>query len=242
MKITAFNGSPRGEKSNTNFMVKEFLSGAKEAGAEVENILLSERKILHCLGCFHCWNKTPGKCIIKDDMNSLLEKFDNSDIVVFATPLYVDNVSGIMKNFMDRLIPLADPHFTIDENNETRHKKRRNSSPKIVVISNCGFPENSHFQVLKLLFKRIARNFHTKVIGEIYRGGGEILQKNIIMLKPVIWKYKLLLKKAGKEIVKNSRLSEETIRKLEKPLISPERYRKEANKFWDNSLKKLSIG
>ncbi len=239
MKITVFNGSPRGEKGNTNFMVKEFLAGAKEAGAEVENIFLVKQKISHCLGCFHCWEKTPGECIIKDDMSIFLEKFENSNIVVFATPLYVDNVSGIMKNFMDRLIPLADPHFTTDENNETRHVKRSEFSPKIVVISNSGFPEASHFQVLKLLFRRIARNFHTEVIGEIYRGGGEILQKNILILKPLIWKYKSLLKKAGKEIVENLRLSEETVEKLEKPIISHEKYRNGANKFWDESLKKL---
>ena len=167
MKITVFNGSPRGEKGNTNFIVKEFLKGAIEAGAETENIFLVKHKITHCLGCFNCWEKTPGKCVINDDMNNLLGKFINSDVVVFATPLYVDNVSGIMKNFMDRLIPLGDPHFTKDEKGETRHLKGYNSSPKIVVISNCGFPENSHFQVLRLLFRRIARNFHTEIVLEL---------------------------------------------------------------------------
>jgi multimeric flavodoxin WrbA len=239
MKITAFNGSPRGERGNTHFIVNEFLTGAKDAGAETENIFLVKKKISHCLGCFHCWEKTPGKCVIKDDMEELIEKFISSDIVVFATPLYVDNVSGIMKNFMDRLIPIADPHFEKDENNESRHVKRYGKYPKIFVISNSGFPEQSHFQVLKLLFKRIARNMHSQVIGEIYRGGGEILKLNMLVLKPLLWKYKNLLRKAGKEIVNNLALSEETVKKLEAPIISDEKYIKGANKKWDESLSKI---
>ena len=105
VRITAFNGSPRGERSNTHKIVAEFLKGAEEASAEVENIFLVDREIGHCTGCFGCWIKTPGNCVIKDDMDSLRENFMGSDIVVMATPVYVDGVSGIMKTFMDRMIP-----------------------------------------------------------------------------------------------------------------------------------------
>ncbi|RKX91613.1 MAG: flavodoxin family protein [Spirochaetes bacterium] len=241
MKITAFNGSPRGKKGNTHIMVEEFLNGAKEAGADVENIFLVEKEINHCLGCFNCWVKTPGKCVIKDDIEELLPKFIHSDIVIFATPVYVDNVTGIMKNFMDRLIPLVDPHFEKDEGGECRHLKKFKKYPKIIVISNCGFPEQTHFQVLKLLFKRIARNMNSEVIAEIYRSGGEILKDPPLILKPFIWKYKKLLRKTGREIVENLRLSEKTISQLEKPIISDEQYIKGANKRWDELLLKSKM-
>ena len=121
MKITIFNGSPRTEHGNTHIMVSEFMKGAEQAGAEVENIFLAKMKISPCMGCFGCLLKKPGKCVIIDDMSELLEKFVHSDIVVFATPLYVDNVTGIMKNFMDRLIPIADPHFEKDNGGECVH-------------------------------------------------------------------------------------------------------------------------
>jgi len=236
MKIIVFNGSPRGEKGNTHIMVEELLTGAKEAGAEVENVFLVKKNIKYCLGCFDCWTRTPGKCVIEDDMEELLPKFINSDIVVFATPVYIDNVTGIMKTFMDRLLPTADPHFERDANGEYRHRSRYEKYPKIVVISNCGFPEQSHFQVLSLLFKRVARNMHSKLIAEIYCGGGEILKQKILILKPLIGKYKKLLRRAGKEIAENLRLSQETITKLEKPIVPYDQYIKGANKNWDKLL------
>ncbi len=240
MNITVFNGSPRAEKGNTHFMVEAFLKGAQEAGAGTENIFLAKKKIRPCLGCFCCWVKTPGACAIQDDMAGLREKYMAADVVVFATPLYVDNVTGIMKNFMDRLVPLADPHFEKDENGQYRHVKGFEKIQKIAVISNCGFPEQDHFQVLRLLFRRIARNFHSEIIAEIYRGGGEILQVDHLMLKPLIWKYKKLLEKAGKEVADNMGLSEATREEIEKPLIPHDMYIKGANKDWDRQLRAIA--
>lgn len=240
MKITIFNGSPRAKKGNTHFMVKEFSKGAEQAGAEVENVFLAKKKIHPCRGCFGCWVKTPGKCVVKDDMAELIKKFAGSDIIVFATPVYVDNVTGIMKNFMDRLIPGADPHFEKDEGGECVHISRSEKRPKLVVISNCGFPEQSHFQVLELLFERVARNMRSEVIGEIYRSGGAILKDAPLILKPVIREYKKLLQIAGMEIVEKQRLSKETRSKLEKPLISDDRYIAAANEHFDELLSTVS--
>jgi len=124
MKIIVFNGSHRGKNGNTHVMVEEFSYGARDVGAEVENIFLVKKEIKPCSGCFDCWFKTPGKCILKDDMEEMLQKFISSDIVVFATPVYVDNITGIMKNFIDRLIPLIDTHYEKDEEGECRHVKR----------------------------------------------------------------------------------------------------------------------
>jgi multimeric flavodoxin WrbA len=111
MKILAINGSPRGRRSNTDRILQPFLEGAREAGAETETVYLKDLKINHCLGCFTCWTKTPGVCVHKDDMAALFPKVRQADVVVYATPLYVFTVSGLMKDFMDRLLPLADPHI-----------------------------------------------------------------------------------------------------------------------------------
>lgn len=238
MKITVFNGSPRAEKGNTHIMVKEILKGAEAAGAETENIFLAGLQIEECLGCFTCWTKTPGTCIIKDDANALITTLIESDVIIFATPLYVDNVTGLMKTFMDRCIPLLDPHFETDPGGETVHRMRHDHYPRFVVVSNSGYPEQSHFQVLSLLFRRIARNMHTEVIAEIYRGAGELLGAKNVLLAPFLTKYRKLLRRAGEEIVSEGRLSEELKKKLEKPMIPHDRYTGFANTYWDKEIRK----
>ncbi|MEW6201115.1 MAG: flavodoxin family protein, partial [bacterium] len=231
-----FNGSPKGEKGNTSVMAEFFIKGVEEAGAQVEYILLAKKEIRHCRGCLHCWIKTPGRCVIKDDMRELIDTYMASDIVAIATPLYVDNVSGMTKVFMDRLIPIVDPHFEDDGNGETRHIKGDREYPKMMVISSCGFPEQSQFQVLRLLFRRIARNMKGDLIAEIYRSQGNLLTIDHEMLKPIVDGYKKLLVKAGKEIVKNLKLSDETVAELDKPMIPREMYITGANEHWDRSL------
>jgi multimeric flavodoxin WrbA len=233
MKIIVFNSSPRAENSNTHIIVNAFLEGARSAGAETEEIFLAKKKIHPCLGCFVCWTKTPGVCAIKDDMSSLMAKGAEADVIVYATPLYVDNISGIMKNFMDRCVPYADPRFEPDETGQMRHILRNKRAAKIAVISNCGFPEQEQFQVLRLLFKRLARNSHAELVAEIYRGEGELLHVIDEHLKPIIDRYKDLVKKAGREMVEKGRLSQKTMDELEKPLIPYKDYVKNANESWE---------
>lgn len=240
MKIVAFNGSPKGAESNTHVMVDAFLEGAAKAGADVETIFLAEKNINHCQGCFRCWASPTGGCVLKDDMEDLIGLYSTADIVVFATPLHNDNVSSRLKIFIDRLLPIGDPHFTVDAEGETVHPSRGGENPKFVMIANCGFPEQSHFQVLRLLTQRMARNYRTEFVAEIYRGGGAWLTEPAAAEAVAV--YRDLVKKAGEEVVTAGRLSEEMKRRLEEPLIpSPdfvEIYRTEVNRYWDEVLGK----
>lgn len=232
MKITAFNGSPRGEKSNTNKLVEAFLEGAAAAGAETQNILLAKHKIKHCLGCFHCWIKDPGTCIIKDDMKELLDLFIASDVVALCSPVYVDAVSGITKTFMDRLIPSVDPCFEFDEAGVGVHKKRQEKLPKFVTISNAGLPEPEQFQVVSLHVRRAARNLQTEVIGEILRGCGPLLEFDHPTVNPLNDSYREFVVKAGREVVETGRISDATAAQLNRQLIPSDMYIINANKYW----------
>ncbi|MFA5554901.1 MAG: flavodoxin family protein [Phycisphaerae bacterium] len=238
MKITIFNSSPKQQKSNTQAMVDEFVKGAEKAGAEAETIFLAQKQIKPCTGCLSCWFKTPGKCVFDDDMGELLEKVKKSNIVVFATPLYVDNISGLMKNFMDRFMPLLNPHIETDSSGESVHVLSQQLGD-IAVISNCGYPEQSHFEVLRILFRRIARNMRCRLAAEIYRGGGSMMTEAPLLLKPIIWKYNKLLQQAGREVAEKGQLSDELKEQLEKPLVPADKYIAAANKYFDHALEKI---
>ncbi|MHA2273735.1 MAG: flavodoxin family protein, partial [Candidatus Hodarchaeales archaeon] len=90
MQVLAFNSSPRKDKGGTAAILTPFLEGMKDAGANVELIYVRDLEIGPCRGCYTCWTKSPGKCVQKDDMVEILPKLASADIVVFATPVYVD--------------------------------------------------------------------------------------------------------------------------------------------------------
>lgn len=233
MKIVAINGSPRGRSSVTYLMVEEFLKGAKNAGAETSHIVLSEYKINSCIGCLSCWKKTPGKCIHNDDFSKISTQ--DADILLLATPVYVDNVTALLKNFIDRSVYTANPKIEKAENNESLHlpAKEKDKRTKLVIISHCGFPEQTHFEVLKLFFRRLARNSKMDLIAEIYRGGGPFLLNNSPAFKPIISNYKKLLEQSGNEVVSKKLFSKNLQKELEKPLISDELYIETHNSFFD---------
>ena len=125
--MLAFNGSPRGKNGNTEKILQPFLEGMSEAGASAEILYLKDLSIRECLGCYACHMRTPGICAIKDDMEWVLEKMMSTDIIVFATPLYVFTVSAYLKTLMDRMMILGDLKIIV-VNGRTAHPPRRRRS------------------------------------------------------------------------------------------------------------------
>jgi multimeric flavodoxin WrbA len=99
MQVLGIIGSPR-IGGNTEVLVDEVLSGAKEAGASIERIVLNKLEIKPCQACNSCY-KT-GKCVQKDDMASLLEKMITSDLWILGTPIYWWGPTAQFKAFLDR--------------------------------------------------------------------------------------------------------------------------------------------
>ena len=166
IKILAVQGSPRPKSSNTEVLLREFLEGAKSQGAEAETVYLKEKNIHPCVGCFTCWTKTPGICVFKDDMPGILEKVRACDILVYATPLYNYSMTAYLKIFQERSLPLLDPHF-VKEDGIYRHPQRYPNNRKMVLVSTCGFPEISHFDALRHIFRKVEKAGGVPLIGEL---------------------------------------------------------------------------
>ncbi|MDW7649843.1 MAG: flavodoxin family protein [Bacillota bacterium] len=104
MKILAINGSHRKGK-NTAEMLKTALAEAEALGAETELVELMDYTIKECISCNKCLSKA--ECsITDDDMNELYQKLLAADGILIGSPVYFSNVTGRLKDFIDRSRPL----------------------------------------------------------------------------------------------------------------------------------------
>jgi multimeric flavodoxin WrbA len=100
-KILVIFGGPR--KKNTYEVVEKTEEEMKKlGGVEFEYLFLKEMDIKPCLGCFNCFIMGPEKCPLKDDRKMIEEKMHEANGVIFATPVFAMNMSGLMKTWLDR--------------------------------------------------------------------------------------------------------------------------------------------
>ncbi len=217
MKVTVFNGSPAGENSATNVIASSFLKGASQAGAETKNIYLKEHHITQCQGCFSCWFTTPGKCRLSDDMEQLLKEYQESSIICFATPVYTWNMTALLKNFVDRLAPLKCPQM-IEKQGHFDLKDEQEKAQKFVVLSNCGFPGENNFDVMKAVFSCCNPSL------EIYRNCGKLLKMKSPVVEKKVNTWLQSVEQAGKEMVLQGDITNDTKIALAMPLMSVEEY------------------
>jgi len=140
MKVIGIACSPR-QQGNTEFLIREALAAAKEAGAEeTEIVTVANKRILPCNGC-ECCLKT-GKCIIDDDMQEIYPKLLDADGIIIGTPVYFWGICGLAKVFIDRTYCLATGHLAIILGPEARIKMKsrrgkdlRNKVGGIIVVT-----------------------------------------------------------------------------------------------------------
>ncbi|NPD88893.1 MAG: flavodoxin family protein [Asgard group archaeon] len=104
-KVLILNGSPR-KKGNTAVLVEKLSKILEESNNDVEIFKLNDLNIKPCQGCFWCYKDFPLKCVQDDVMNTLYPTILETDIFVFASPVYWYNYSGQLKLFIDRLVAL----------------------------------------------------------------------------------------------------------------------------------------
>jgi len=103
VKILALIGSPR-KGGNTDILVDEILQGAVQKGCEAEKLRLYDHEILPCIDCRGC-KKGEYSCVLADDMQEIYPKLQDSDLIIFGTPVYWYAPTAKMKLLVDRLRP-----------------------------------------------------------------------------------------------------------------------------------------
>lgn len=133
-KAIAINASPR-KNGNTAALLQEALRGAAAAGAETELVHLIDLDFKGCVSCFACkrlGNPNYGKCNLKDELTPVLEKIAEADVLLVGSPIYIGNVTGMARNFIERQLF---PYITYSKENPSCWKGKLNCG--YIFTQNC---------------------------------------------------------------------------------------------------------
>jgi multimeric flavodoxin WrbA len=107
MRVVVLRGSPR-RGGNSDTLAENFVKGVRQTGdVEVLDFILNDMNISPCQGCESCMTSEGHRCVIDDDMHQIYSVFADSDIVVWATPMYWGYMTAQMKIALDRMEALA---------------------------------------------------------------------------------------------------------------------------------------
>lgn len=107
MKILILNGSPR-RNGNTDILTENFAKGAADAGHSVIEAQITEMDIHPCVGCMHGGKDKSSPCTQKDDMDQIYGEVMDSELIVFASPMYCWSITAQLKAVLDRLFALTE--------------------------------------------------------------------------------------------------------------------------------------
>lgn len=182
MKILAINASYRGERGFTQVLIEKIKTGATDGGAEFETIVLAECRINQCLGCDVCHtDQSYLKCVYddKDDIQSILQKIREADLVIYATPIYIFNMSGLLKRFIERINSTCDINKlqVSKQGLFFHHIDKAVCSKPFVLLTTCGNIENETSKNAVTYFKTFARFMDAPMAGTLVRTASFLLQK-----------------------------------------------------------------
>ena len=168
MKALVLDGSREGD-TITPVAVQGMTFARAGRGFDVERVTLRELAIAPCTGCFGCWTRTPGECVIEDGARDVLRSYVGSDIVVYVTPLTFGGYSSQLKKLLDRFIPVLDPRFTI-VGGEVHHLLRYQRYPKTIGLGTLPTPDPEAERLFAKLVARNGLNVHQTVEAEVLVG------------------------------------------------------------------------
>jgi hypothetical protein len=112
-----------------------------------------------CRGCFQCWVRTPGVCVIDDDGRSVAEAWVRSDLVLLLTPVSFGGYCADVKRAVDRVIPILSPFF-MKIRGEVHHKPRYGRYPALAGIGLLSRRDRESASLFSRIIERHATNAH----------------------------------------------------------------------------------
>jgi multimeric flavodoxin WrbA len=221
MKILAINGSHRGRSGCTQLLLDKLSEGVVAAGAEVETVVLAEKNINSCLACGVCGKPaTMGHCVYdnKDDLKDIFAKMRAADILIYGSPVYIFGLTGRMKTFMDRFNSTGTGEgLCLTESGLMFHHVDKGVTGKpLVILTLCANIEQETVKNTLSYFSTFSRYVDAPIVGTLVRKMSILLeQKDSPLVQEVMKAYM----QAGKELALQGRISPQTERKANQPLL-----------------------
>ena len=160
MKALVLNGERKNE-SALGLVAEVVVKELALQGWQTESVVLREKKIAMCTGCFGCWVKTPGVCVIDDFGREAAGMVVRSDVLIYLTPVTFGGYSSELKKAVDRFAcSLLLPFFT-KINGEIHHKARYHPLPSLIGVGVLPGPDEESERIFAKLVERNAVNLHS---------------------------------------------------------------------------------
>ncbi len=161
MKITILNGNPNIDDIKFDDYLKNLSDLLESNNHTVTLLKLREMNLKYCTGCWGCWVKTPGECIVADDSRNICREYINSDFALFASPVIMGFTSALLKKAQEKLLPLIHPYFELVQN-EVHHLSRYDKYPLMgLLLENGKDTDEEDIKIISDIYRRGAINFKT---------------------------------------------------------------------------------
>lgn len=220
MKILALNGSHKRSGGMNEYFLEKLFRGARAEGAVCETIRLANYKIMPCTACDFCQRQDSYSCIYdeKDDFLTILESLKEADLVIYATPVYIFQMSARLKLFFDRFYARGKiSQVEFSRSGLFFHDVERDLLSKpfvpLIVSDNA---EKETTANLKSYFKSFSRFMDAPMVGELVRQNGFLFRAETKNKKILKAREEVLaaIEAAGRQLARKGSLDRKMERKV----------------------------
>jgi len=152
----------------------------RERGYDVDTVDVAAARVAPCTGCGRCGLKTPGRCVVKDDMQGIFRRIVASDVLVLATPVRFGSYCAELKKVIDRFQPLMAPIYAV--RNGEMHFRGRYALPALLGVglvreAGEGGSGGAEADAFRFLIGRLAVNLDVAHAAAAFVGGDERLAR-----------------------------------------------------------------
>ncbi|MBN1485594.1 MAG: flavodoxin family protein [Chloroflexia bacterium] len=161
--ILILNGNDRDNHSAFDSYLRRLGELLVSSMHRVTLMALREMDILPCQACRSCWVKTPGECVLEDDMRYVGQTYIQADFVLLASPVHMGFSSALLQTAIDRLRPLLHPYTEVDRG-QVHYMARYTSYPPLgLVLGKRAECDEHDLGIIQDLYQQIALSLKTRL-------------------------------------------------------------------------------